>query len=336
MENLYSKINIYKNKIKEVQASFLFTQKLNKMKKTYILLLFLALISCSKSNEEISNRSFTVNIENENFTLINENITANENCDNLFVSARYTTPNDIGFKLEFKLTKKGAIRNVALYNYREASKQYESADFNPTGKLTLKNFNYDQDKNTLSFDFEGYLIEVDSNIGTIDVQRNQKYIKGKMNIDALTKTACNNTIGDITIETNNLKFYTSKTLGTNTPSLTLNPYAFDFFSDNGYKISFKNNVDLWDVPIGNYSFTETTPESRINFEEYIGNFRATQLLWIRLVDWKVYSTAGNFKIKEHKMLNGLKVTRGEFDLNVSENNVSKYSLKNIAFQVIGF
>jgi hypothetical protein len=306
------------------------------MKRAYILLLLAALISCSKSSEEISNQSFTLNIENENFTLRNENITANENCDFLFVSARYFTQNDIGFRMEFKLTKKGAIRSVALYNYRESSKQYESADFNPTGKLTLKNFNYDQIKNSLSFDFEGYLIEVNSNLATIDVQKNQKYIKGQFNIEALIKTNCEAVEGDINFETNTLKFHKSKTLGTHTPSSSTNPYVFDFFSDNGHRISFKSNIDLWNTPIGIYSFTESTLENRINFEEYIGNFRATQLLWIRFVDWKTYSTRGNYIIKEQITVKGSKITKGEFNLEVLENNVLKHSIKNVDFQVIGF
>ena len=69
------------------------------MKKLY-LLITLILLSCSKSeNKENFNSSkkLSITIGNENFEVINDKVNANENCDNIFVTASPTLINDLGF-----------------------------------------------------------------------------------------------------------------------------------------------------------------------------------------------------------------------------------------------
>ena len=115
-----------------------------------------------------------------------------------------------------------------------------------------------------------------------------------------------------------------------------NPYQLYFYSDNGFRTIFKSKTDLWNLEKGTYTFDQNNIENRIDFEQYIGIFRATQLLWIRDVDWKKHQTTGNYKITEHLLINGVKVTKGEFNLQVFDAGILKHNITNAKFEVAGF
>ena len=87
---------------------------------------------------------------------------------------------------------------------------------------------------------------------------------------------------------------------------------------------------------GTYTFDQNTLENRIDFEQYIGIFRATQLLGIRPQDWKKFQTSGSYTIKEHVIINGVKVTRGELDLQVYDNGQLLHAVTKGTFEVTGF
>lgn len=118
--------------------------------------------------------------------------------------------------------------------------------------------------------------------------------------------------------------------------MKINPYQFYFYSDNGYRTIFKSQIDLWNLKKGIYNFDQNSIENKIDFEQYIGNARATQLLWIRDVDWKKHQTSGSFTILEHIIINGEKVTKGEMNLQVYDNGVLVYSILNGIFETSSF
>jgi hypothetical protein len=313
------------------------------MNKFYIFLAFSIFYSCSKSEYNEPSVPAPINyiniiIGNESFVVDNQiQIGSNENCNGIYVTGNYFTSTDsMGFRISFRLTKKGAIDNIRLNNYRESGKQYESADFNPIGNFSIKNFVYNQSTNYLYFEFEGDLVFVNSNLYTIDTPKPLKYIKGKVNIKNVKNTNCTAALSVINFEIPTLKFSTVKTLSSYDTGLSTNPYRFVFCSDNGNKILLKSTNDLWNLPLGQYDFSQTDIENRIDFEKYIGNVRATQLLWIRIIDWQVYQTSGNYTIQEHVIENGSKLTKGVFNLNVYENGNLIHSINNAKFEVIGF
>lgn len=308
------------------------------MKKLY-LLITLILLSCSQSaNKENFNPSkkLSITIGNENFEVINDKVNANENCDNIFVTASPTLINDLGFRIKFRLTKLGILQNITLYNYRESNREYQTPDFKPSGTMVITNFKYESTTQYLYFEYEGNLVEVESDFAQIGVNKPYKYIKGKVEINNIINTSCANSTTKINYQNNNINFFTIDNQSIKNLSLIVNQYEFNLFSNNGLRIKFKNSDDLWNQNIGQYNFTETTVENRIDFEQYIGNIRATQLLWLRPIDWKNFSTTGNYIIQQKTIINNQKLTKGEFNLNVYENNQLLYSISNAKFEILGF
>ena len=309
------------------------------MNKLYFFLIFSTLYSCSNSENVAGepNKEINITIGNESF-VINDQIqlASNENCNGIFVTGKYNGSDDsLGFRISFRLTKHGAIDNIKLNNYQEAGKQYESADFNAIKTIQIKNFIYNASTNYLHFEFEGNLVFVDSNLYTVDVPKPQKFIKGEVNFINVKKTNCTTSLSILDFEIPTLKFSTVKDYGEYNPSLLINPYQLNYYSDNGYKISFTGANDLWNLPLGQYNFNQSDVENRVNFQKYIGNERATQLLWIRPIDWKMYTTSGNYTVQEHVLENNQKLTKGLINLNIYEAGNLIYQINNIKFQSIG-
>lgn len=314
------------------------TNYFKKLITTSILTLFIAFfISCSKDEiaTDAISKSLDITIDNEDLKITNASISSNENCNGLFVSCKYENSKDMGFRIEFSLNKNGALKNITLIDYRNGNTQYESADFNPTGLMTISNFEYDETKKYLHFDFKGELMEQAYN-NELDTDKKRKHIEGTINIKDVKNTECTSFISDLSFKTNNLNFSTNNTTAKLDLNLKTNPYQFYFYSDNGYRAIFKSKVDLWNLEKGTYTFDQNNIENRIDFEQYTGIFRSTQTLLIREIDWKKHQTIGNYTITEHQIINGLKVTKGEFNLQVFDNGILKYDIKNAKFEVVGF
>jgi hypothetical protein len=310
----------------------------NRLTTTSILaLIFVFFISCSKDEivTDTISKSLDITIDNKNLKITNTSISSNENCNGLFVTCKYESPTDNGFRIQFSLNKNGAIKNITLVDYHNGNAQFESADFNPTGLITISNFNYDEAKKYLHFDFKGELVELNI-VEKFDVDRKRKHIEGAITITDVKNTECTSFSSDLSFKTSNLNFSTSTTIAKHVLNLNTNPYQFYFYSDNGYRSIFKSKTDLWNLEKGTYTFDQNSLENRIDFEQYIGNFRATQLVFIRDIDWKKHQTTGSYTITEHQIINGLKVTKGEFNLQVFDNEILTYDIKNAKFEVIGF
>jgi hypothetical protein len=308
------------------------------MNRFYLILIVLFFSCCSNDdNDKELDKVVKITIGNESF-LVNDQIqiSSNENCNNVFVSARYNTPKnaDFGFRVNFKLTKNGVLRNITLYNARESGKEYQTANFNADATMVIRNFEYNPETKYLAFEFEGNLFEEDNNLFTLDVPQPQKFIKGNVKIKDVLDKACTSSFYMINFETNNLKFYTINSLGTKNLNLLVNQHKTDFFSSNGFRITINSDTDLWDLPTGTTNFDTSTIENYFGFEKYIGILRATQSEWIRPQDWQIYTTSGSYTIQEHVVEYNQKVTRGVFSMNVFENGNLKYTIENKNFQVI--
>ncbi len=309
------------------------------MNKFCLILVLLFFSCCSDDDNKELDKVVNITIGNESFVVNDQiQISSNENCDNVFVSARYNTPKnaDFGFRIEFRLTKKGTLTNITLYNARESGKEYQTANFNTDATMVIRNFEYNPTTKYLAFEFEGNLFEEDGNLFTLDVPQPQKFIKGNVKIKNVLERACTSAFYKINFETSNLKFYTTASLGTKNLNLPINQHKTDFFSSNGFRITINSDTDLWDLPLGQTNFNSSTIENYFGFEKYIGNLRATDLSPIRPQDWQVFSTSGNYIIQEHVMEYGQRVTRGVFNLNVFENGNLKYTIDNKNFQLTSF
>ncbi|WP_426062431.1 hypothetical protein [Flavobacterium sp. DSP2-3-1] len=295
-------------------------------------------ISCSRDEtiDKVIEQSFELQIENEKFRIENEFFVANESCNTIFVSFIYDKgKSEPHFIFELSITKKGVLRKISYTRFGESTKPFETPDFNLKGLFSVNNFVYNESKKYLSFDFSGQLLHVETNIPSLDEPQKRKKIIGKITVNKISNTSCTSFISDLNFETNNLTFSTNYHAGSFDSDLKVNPYNFRFYSHNGYRAIIKSKKDLWDLDKGTYTFDQNSPENRIDLEQYIGIFRATQLLWFRPVDWKKFQTSGSYIIKEHVIINGLKVTTGEINMQVYDNGVLLNTINNGLFEVTG-
>lgn len=324
------------NKIKTSSRSISFV---NLFLKNISILFLLFLFSCN--NDETINKvieqSVDLQVENEKFRIENESFVANEDCNSISVSFIYDKGgNNPHFMFDLSITKKGVIRKISYTRFGESTKPFDMPDFNPSGLISIKNFEYDETKKYLHFDFSGELIEVESNFASLDEPQERKKIKGEVTVNKVIDKQCDSFINDLSFETDTFKFKTFRSVASYTPSLATNPYQFVFNSENGYRIYIKSDKDLWNLSNGIYTFDQNTLENRIDIEQYIGIFRASQTLYIRNQDFKKHQTTGNYTILNHQIINGLKVTKGEFNLQVYDNGVLIHTINNGTFEVIGF
>ena len=204
--------------------------------------------------EDIVN-SFELQIENEKFKVENETFVANENCNTIFVSFIYDRrKNEPHFIFELTITKKGVLRKISYTRFGESTKPFDTADFNLKGLISINNFVYDESRKYLNFDFNGEILEVESNIPSLDQPQKRKRIIGKINVNKISNTPCTSFISDLNFKTNNLTFGTNYHAGSYDPDLKVNPYNFRFYSDNGYRAIIKSKVDLWILDKGTYTF----------------------------------------------------------------------------------
>ena len=301
------------------------------------LFLFSFLFSCDK--DEVENikieRSLDLQIENKKFNIINTQLAAIENCERISLGVIYDKA-DEHFIITFNLLKNGALEGISLVDFRINNDSYETTDFNPSGLIKITNFEYDETTKYLHFEFNGELIRVESDYNSLDKNQPRKHIQGTVTVNNIETIECNTFISKLSFETPNLKFTTTRPFASHNSALKTNPFAFYFYSDNGYRTIFKSKVDLWNQEKGTYNFNQNSIENRIDFEQYISNFRATQLLWIRDIDWKKHQTTGSYTILEHQIINGQKVTKGEFNLQVYDNGVLINNITNGKFEVTGF
>lgn len=302
-----------------------------------LVLLFVLFISCSKDENipEVVTNSLALKIDNQDLKITNQSISSNENCNGVFASCRYETKDDVGFRIEFRLNKNGALRNITLFDYRNKNSQFESADFNPKGLMEISNFSYDEKINFLYFDFKGELLE-QSDDYALDIDKKRKHIEGSITIEEVKNTACTSFISDLNFKATDLNFFSNLARENFDSSLKINPYQYWFYSDNGYKTTIKSNKDLWNLDKRTYTFDQNNDENRIDFEQYIANFRSTQLLAYQPKDWKKFQTSGHYTIIEHIIINGVKITKGVMGLQVYDNGVLLHTITDGKFEVASF
>lgn len=300
-----------------------------------LLLLFIAACDNGEVIAEDAVNSLDIKIDNEQLKIINGRISSNESCDDLFVSCSYQNPKDAGFRIEFRLKKNGALRNITLFDYRNRNAHLESADFNPKGLVTISNFTYDATKKYVHFDFKGNLLK-QAYYEELDIEKERKYIEGSLTINDVRTTECTIANPKLNFATTNFNFFSTIYFGEYDPKLIINPYKIYFYSDNGFRAIIKSKIKLPKLAVGTYKFDQNTIENRIDFDQYVGLFRATQLLYVRDIDWKRYQTSGSYTILEHTTINGEKATIGDMNLQVYDNGVLIHTITNGKFVLSDF
>jgi hypothetical protein len=126
------------------------------------LFIFLFLFSCDKDDVEnikIEN-SLELQIENDQFKIVNAPLDGIENCDRISVGVMCQKSEKENFTIVFNLLKNGGLEKIRLVDYHTNNDFYETADFNSTGLMKITNFEYDEAKKYVHFEFNGELIRV--------------------------------------------------------------------------------------------------------------------------------------------------------------------------------
>lgn len=305
-----------------------------------IVVVFAAFFIASCNDDAVepaTDRLFTIQLGDKNYKGVNNSVAAIKDCERLSIAYSYDKP-DGHFAINFSILKNGALDKITLTDLKlKGYNTFDTPDFNPVALLKITNFKYDEATNYVHFEYSGELINVRSDFYDTDKISSRIYIQGEVTIKDLTDYECKTFLPTAKFETPNLTFTGTRANATYDPSLSSNPYIHRLYSNNGYRMFFKLKDDFWSLEKGKtYNFDQNTVENRIDLEQYIGIFRATQVLWIRAQDWKKFETSGSYTIKEHVIINGQKVTKGEMNLQVYDNGVLIHTITNGKFEITGF
>jgi hypothetical protein len=103
-----------------------------------------------------NNPKIEISIKNKNYAL-SENISANRNCNNIFVLLQSQGMAAFPYLLEMTFSPEGTIRSMVLADYKDQNKTYKTSVFNPEENLKVQSFSLDPSTNLLSLSFEGKL-----------------------------------------------------------------------------------------------------------------------------------------------------------------------------------
>ena len=80
---------------------------------------------------------------------------------------------------------------MRLFDYRFGNNLYETTDFKTDGLLTISNFQYNETKKNLHFEFEGELLKVETDFNSLDNIQPRKKISGVVTINNIRSVKCN-------------------------------------------------------------------------------------------------------------------------------------------------
>lgn len=289
--------------------------------KLLIITIFLSCISfaCQQNKSEVMPTSFMeLSIDNQKLILPKNDYQTggNENCNTLFITGKYYDKvSGLNFSLEFQLNKNGAIKDVRLYDFDDNNKTYNAADFKRSETINISNFNYDIEKKSLYFEFDGQLIQIGK-------PNNLKPIQGKVKFENLNSIPCSFFPSELNAKMNSKELhitYDSK----RTDYVTTDYY---FYTNNGFRIKISTKTKLQDLELSNYAFNKDS-DLKITLHKYIGEIKATQPLLFVENEWIKYDCEGNINITS-QVNTPFKHTVGSFNINAKDNN------GNIIYEIV--
>ena len=302
----------------------------------FLLVIFFT-SSCNNNNEEVvSDPLNLITIGDKTYGVTLNDTYGNTNCAFVYANMDYAEANGGGFRLNFKLTNKGAIQNIKL-TYGKDLIYYESADFDSSTTFKISDFIYSPERNIVSFDFEGDLFKVNFHEDEIDNMHVSKYIKGKFSSSNIKDLTCQIVPNNLAFSTDKLNFSTVESLQTVTNRNSASPvFETLLLSANGVQINFISDKDLWDKSEDLYNFSVNDVQNKVTFKKFIGKPRATQIRFLRLVDWKNFQTEGTYRITSKTIENGRKVIKGLLNMSVLENGTLIHNIINAPFKINAF
>ncbi|MEM6362024.1 MAG: hypothetical protein AAF731_18190 [Bacteroidota bacterium] len=271
-----------------------------------------------------------VEIDGNEFTYADENLSVNENCNFIFINGATAQVDDKRFRLGFQLTKSGKISEIYCLDFSVsgiAAPDYRSADFLSSEVFFINNFEYSESEGTLSFDFDGVLYELDK-------KESSKRISGRVETNQLQFIDCSisprqiaATIDQQPFESVEIEGETVTTTESQGQIISIQS-SWVGISDDGFKISILTSAELEDMTIGTYSFSENSSKNRVTLEKYEGVYEAV-IFEDRNGAWKEFVCRGEFRIEQK--VNDSVV--GIFSLKAYKNDEVIYTITNGTFSI---
>lgn len=301
------------------------------MKKFSIWFLVFTIISCSS---ETATEDVTIIEETANE--ITFQINGEKSVDDIVqVNAFYSCGSDVSVSvtskkdhitsdlINFDLTKEGELKSIFFTDKSKNFKQYyKSPDFIPASTITISEFEFIEDVQ-LSFKYKGQLFKQTHNLRdpneTIDIE-------GTVDIKLFSKSICN-VFGNFLKLNNQIRFENISKINDGTT------IRYEANSLNGYHIKIQNfSQNIPDMPLGTYSFTNSSESEKIAFRKYIGvpKFFSTHILLPD--DWEVYDTEGSFTIVEKTRVNGFEIVRLKLNFMARLNGTVVYQFIDADFE----
>lgn len=311
--------------MKEIKISF------------YLVFIALLCINCSNDDDGLSDitSQMQVKIDGDTFDVTDTYdgylISGNTNCDYIHIVTRVHTnqnPNIERYDISFNLLKNGEIKRIEVLEIPKnngINKLYLTLDFNPKSTVQITNFSYNDRTNDVSFDFSATLF-----LDNQPNSQNRKTIEGNIDLKSFKDIECQlDFIQSIYYQSANFQFNTIRSIQSNQANSTSQKHSF--YSNNGYRIIFKTNDDLWNYEIGNYSFNQNSNVDYVSLEKYIGEPIATQLEIINDNDWEKFECEGYFTIGNKDLVNSSKVISGKMNVNAWQDNQLVFEISNMEF-----
>ena len=290
------------------------------MTRFFILCLSIFLVGCNDTAEEPEspNQSMEISVNNETIKIFDEEFGANENCDNIYVSASVYKK----FMVELGLTKEGFIKDVLLVDYSNSdNNHYRTADFKPSETFSIQNYFYDEGTKHVTFNFSGTLYDDTNEDNTI-------LIDGKINLSNLKTIDCSYEPWSMKADLNDNYFSCPIIVGKGYSDRT----EWWGFSDSGIKLTIITSQELSDMPIGKYAFTQADIQNIVTIENYIGQSKASAIKLFNGSEWENYQCEGELIIEEH--IEGAKPhTKGSFTIHAFKNGELVYEVENGKFSI---
>lgn len=288
------------------------------------------IMGCNSEDTPTISNYMIVEIDGNEFTYADENLSVNENCNFIFINGATAQVDDKRFRLGFQLTKSGKISEIYCLDFSVsgiAAPDYRSADFLSSEVFFINNFEYSESEGTLSFDFDGVLYELDK-------KESSKRISGRVETNQLQFIDCSisprqiaATIDQQPFESVEIEGETVTTTESQGQIISIES-SWVGISDDGFKISILTSAELEDMTIGTYSFSENSSKNRVTLEKYEGVYEAV-IFEDRNGAWKEFVCRGEFRIEQK--VNDSVV--GIFSLKAYKNDEVIYTITNGTFSI---
>lgn len=314
------------------------------MKKILFFTVALFLLSCGNNpTVDVENSDITeISINHKVYKIASEKIIATETPDMILIAIPYANRTSIIDEMGFYFYKNGALARVYLRNTEEEGILYGANDFEPHKFLHIKNFKFDEITQNIFFEYDGQLLLSSNEKYNIKYDPKTISVKGKIKLKT-TKSSISRLMPFANFQSSTIDFKTIEQklflkLNSEYPMEALERYDFyyNYISDNGYRLVFKNNRKLDNLSVGTViSFDEKATRNCMYLMKFVGKPRASQEQYLIDEDWIAYPCKGSLRITEQipQLAGDEKRTKGIFNIEVYNDGKVIHRIDNGTFNI---